>query len=329
MTVKVFLLSCCTLLFSSCATIITGSKATVVIDGSLNAPVTIQAGELTYERVDLPQQIEMPRRHLDYPINVSLDSAHSVSVKPGTKMNMWFWGNLLGPGLIGMLVDGLTYSAVQPRYNTFFIQEQDTLGTRILTAHSYPEPKKHKKDFFHHEIGTNVGFLSCVGRNRMDKTGAFLEHQLGCEVGDQCNYFGPVSLGLHYYYHLDSRWGVGLAYQYAYGYKPYDKMSEQQPVGWCDVLVRSHSLMAAVKRQWLECGSLSFYSKVALGFQHRHVYCSFRDAMQQTRTPDDKRWLLAYQLSPACMEVGNRVRFFMEWGYGQEGVFTIGLSTRI
>jgi hypothetical protein len=81
----------------------------------------------------------------------------------------------------------------------------------------------------------------------MDKTGAFLEHQLGCEVGDQCNYFGPVSLGLHYYYHLDSRWGVGLA----------------------------------------------------------------------------------YQLSPACMEVGNRVRFFMEWGYGQEGVFTIGLSTRI
>ena len=317
-------------LFSSCATIVTGSQAELTIDGNVDGPVTIQTSSETYRQVSLPRSIQVPRRTLKDSITLTVDSAESVSWVPGERLNNWFWGNLLGPGLVGMLIDGITMNAERPRFDTFFVQQQDSLGKRMLTVESYPLPKSRVSRFYRHEMGLSLGFVSNVGERRMDRAGDFLEQRLGYTSDALCNYFGPVSLGLHYSYYLNRQWAVGFEYAYAYGYSPYSKWNEETLVGYCDVRMHSHLLMAALKWQWLDYAPLVFYSKTAFGLQHRHVYCSFDNNAVPSDTPDDKRWLPAYQISPLCMELGrNRVRFFMELGYGNQGVFSMGINTKL
>jgi hypothetical protein len=164
----------------------------------------------------------------------------------------------------------------------------------------------------------------------MDKMGNYLVQQLGYEQNYQCNYFGPFSLGLHYYYYLNQQWAIGIKYAYAHGETPYFNWNEKGITGNCNVLMRSHLMMAALKWQWQEYLSFHFYSKVATGIQRRHVYCSFQDNKPHSDAPDDMKWLPAYQISPLCMEVGWKgVRFFLELGYGNEGVLSMGVSTKI
>lgn len=318
-------------LFSSCATIMTGDKAKITIDGNISTPVTIKADGRTYEDVSLPQQIEVPRNGLWKRVMVAVDSTNSVTLVPGKKTNNWVWGNLLGPGLLGLIVDDLiTHNINKPRYDTFFIQAHDTLGRCSLEVKYYPEPKKHVYRFYRHEIGAQVGFASNTGSHRMERMGNYLEQHLNYEADFMCNYFGPYSLGLHYYYFLNRQWAIGLKYAFAHGYSPYVLGNIEGGMGVCGVRMRSHLMTAAVKWHWYKYDLLEFYSKAALGVQHRHVYCSFNDEAPYAYIPDEREWLPSYQISPMCMELGRkRLRFFIELGYGNEGIFSMGISTKI
>lgn len=326
MSKGVFIFSCC-VLFSSCATIITGSNATLTIDGSVDAPVTVRTAENAYEFDSLPQQIKVLRKNLGCSIEISTDSAQSVSVVPETKMNNWFWGNLLFSGLAGMLVDGVTYNYQRPRYDTFVIQATDSMGYPRLSVERYPIAKSVIPRIYHHEIGGHIGFGSNVDRNRVNTVGDFLEQHYGYEQSYLSSYFDPFSLGLHYYYHFNEQWALGLEYAFAHGYRSYYELGDKDVFGPCNVLVRSHLIMAGCKWQWIDSDVLRVCSKVALGVQRRHVYCVFDKGISPGYTPDDKKWLMAYQIAPLYVEFGRRsLRYFLQLGYGNEGIFSFGIN---
>lgn len=185
---------------------------------------------------------------------------------------------------------------------------------------------------YRHEIGVHFGYASNVGENRMSKIGDYLVEQLDYWDFPDGNIVYPFSWGIHYYYHIDKFWALGVDYAYAFGNNSihYSYWNNDVVIAGCDVLVRSHLMMAVTKRQWADIAPMYIYSKLAIGLQHRHVYCSYNYGAAPTNVPKDRRWAFAYQISPLCIEMGGkRVRFFAELGYGNEGVASIGISTRL
>ena len=310
--------------FTSCASIVTGPNATVLLGGDLPDTLTIQTNVTTYANVVLPQQVEVKRRGLKDPIQVLKDSVEVTQVYPGRKLNDYFWGNLAftGVAVAGMGIDWATGSIYKPVHDVCVLNR-----TKSGIVVQYLPKVKKTANLYRHEISGGLTVASYENKSRFHEMEDAVEQQLGYESQPQCMYFGAVSMGLRYFYHVDEHWAVGAQLGHVGDYTPYTKKSADGKRQDADLLLRSTYWMATAKYYWKLMGIVSLYSKGGIGIQRRHLLFRAYENQDDSRFFDEKKWIPAFQLSPIAIEVGRRnFRFFTELGYGTEGIFGFGIT---
>lgn len=308
---------------TSCATIVSGTKAEVLLDGCLNDTLTVQTNVETYSGVTLPQLVEVKRNHLEEPIVVSKADTVLYRVYPGKKLNGWVWGNLLGTGIIGV-TDFLTGAAYQPAQNSYFLKEVATSGTEPIIV--MPMKERTSITSYRHEIAGSLGFSGRIRSRDFDRCEDVVTKQMGYHREDRCgDIFDAIALGLRYYYHFNDTWAVGMHLGCVFDGDDYEYNGNHNHSG--RILFRSPYLMPSVKWTWAHTGNCSFYSRGSFGIQRHHFYFRASPKHADYQRMDKKKWLPAYHVTVAGMEVGkHQFRFFSELGYGNDGVFHLGVS---
>ena len=92
------------LLLSSCATIISGSRQNVEITSEpISAKVYINEIEIG----ETPVQKNL-KRNQEYQLTLKLDGYKTYETKLEKKFNVWYIGNVLIGGIIGLVIDPIT-----------------------------------------------------------------------------------------------------------------------------------------------------------------------------------------------------------------------------
>lgn len=96
--------------------------------------------------------------------------------------------------------------------------------------------------------------------------------------------------------------------------------------------MKSHyiSLMPIAKLFWFDTKYVGMYTKLGAGLtildrDFESYYHKYSDA----RTENEKSCFLALQVSPIGIEIGKDFRFFLEVGYGTEGLLNLGLEMNL
>ena len=128
---------------------------------------------------------------------------------------------------------------------------------------------------------------------------------------------------LEYFCHLGKRWAVGVSVGGGIGWEA-AHVPEVYPNITVDMKSRSYFAMPVVKYTWYGHNRFRLYSKAGLGARYYRL-----DVTCDTQSfPEihEKNVKLSYQLSVAGVEVGGeRMRGFVELGYGMQGIFNFGI----
>lgn len=100
---KLIILVCFLAVFG-CATIITGTRQSILVESH---PSGAKAAVDGYD-TKTPGLLVLKKRNQPYIIRVSKRGYHGETVTIGSKLQPWFWGNILFGGFIGMIVDAAT-----------------------------------------------------------------------------------------------------------------------------------------------------------------------------------------------------------------------------
>ena len=92
------------LIFSSCATIISGSKQYVEISSEPSS-AKVYINEIEIGKTPVQKNL---KRNRDYQLTIKLDGFKTYETKLEKKFNVWFIGNALIGGGIGIVVDVVT-----------------------------------------------------------------------------------------------------------------------------------------------------------------------------------------------------------------------------
>ena len=351
------LLALSALLLTSCATIISGTQATIILDGDVQEPLTVTTPTDTLDSLSLPATISLLRRDLNKPITLTSSSYDYADIIPGRKTNPWVAANFFNGG-VGLLADIITdalYQPVQGRYTVVSRPKGDSAATaapmppldytRFKLKPATAKPFDRKR-FYRHEVDVLFGLGSSVWRGTHDEqVGQFydmgMEHPFRCGI-----YVDGVSWSIRYFYYLNPQLALGAIFGKASAYDdletPYDP---EEPDAYAlspyaHVHTKSTFFMPAMKYSWYRYNGLSFYCTAALGVQRSHTWSSVH-TINASLYPElyyehhrqvvfnRKQWKLAPQLTALGFDFGGRhFRFFVELGYGVEGVFNMGLSYR-
>lgn len=308
----------CTL--CSCATILSNQKACINIDGDVDGPVTITSNSDTAVNVALPYAIQVNKKHLEVPISVTSDSTLLATIHTGRKVNGLTWINI-ATGVWGFIVDGVSGRMYLPRQTEFTIT-----GT---PGQVFEAPAKTSVANYRHELALNIGFASAISANRYRDTRHAIEQMPMTEEDLDCFNLGTSSFSLRYYYHINPHLAVGMQVGTTARFTPYMIVDQvAKTITDADLWARSFYTMASAKYYWnnTNASSVVFYNRVSIGASHRHIYYKIHNP-QHTRLFDQKRWLMAWQLSPLCFEIGrSHLRFNAEFGYGIDGIANFGVS---
>jgi hypothetical protein len=152
-------------------------------------------------------------------------------------------------------------------------------------------------------------------------------YTVGGENVDYDNYFGP--LNLQYFYRKKPWKLIGIQATYFYdscGFH-YSK-AEDSPDGYMNERNKHHcfSLMPAVKYNYLRKKHFGMYSGASLGVLMVRYNC-VRGDVEHT---DKYMFYPIFQLSLLGLEGGGqRLRGFMDIGFGEQGVLQFGLRYRL
>ena len=303
---------------TSCATIFTGTKAHMVLEGELDDTLTIQTPQQTLSQVTLPQQVDLRKKQLRKPIVVSKAGEEVARIVPHRKVSPFFWSNLITVStILGLPVDALTGSMYKPA-DTEVETPLGQMRLRVLQ----PQPQ-----FYRHEISASVGlgFQMNVRDGVYDDLSAQIYKKTSYIDGRLCNYWGPATLGLRYYYHLNPSWAIGLQYGWLADYRPFIRLSKDESGG--DLRLHSHFLMPSVKWNWYKGNSWGLYSRGSFGIQYRRIFFDVSHKYADYQKLEKKKWLPAFHVSLVGAEFGKKhFRFFTELGFGMDGIGNSGLS---
>ncbi|MBR1682228.1 MAG: outer membrane beta-barrel protein [Bacteroidaceae bacterium] len=197
--------------------------------------------------------------------------------------------------------------------------------------------KYHRSYFHRHEFGLTWGISS-----RSDRAHRFSdyveENQYRYLLDKDHIDIVPFSLSGHYMYHFNDRLALGgllsccTTYEARVTRSIYEAPSTPQD-RWRlveerngDILGNYFSLMPMVKYTWLISKRVQLYSKVGLGGDVQW----FRLQGAGCGTHNDVKFQFGYQVTPVGIEFGKKtVRFFMEVGYGSEGIMMVGVNCHL
>ncbi len=126
--------------------------------------------------------------------------------------------------------------------------------------------------------------------------------------------FGTVFGGIDYY--AGNRFAVGAQYYYS----SYESQYEMQNESTATLNTQYHTLLIRGKGIWVNNPSFQFYSALAAG-------PSFVKAVNDNDETKNSV-VFAFQVSPIGIRVGNQIAFFLEGGFGYQGLVSAGLSAR-
>lgn len=220
---------------------------------------------------------------------------------------------------------------------TKFIQVA-TFLSMFLAIPAYGQTNKH-------EIRANFGMG--VDSHVKDVCNQYIEN-FDMENSSPFGLRGLQAAGtLEYFYHLNKHWAIGANLGIAeseaearvkWGDKVKDGDTFSYVFGgiiYClfptsDIQIHTNSqfLMPSVKYSWIASNHFRLYTKAALGIQHYKL-----DAIGKSNSyPEthENNCKVAYQFSPVGIEVGGeRMRGFLELGYGKQGLYNIGILVNL
>lgn len=356
------LLALSAVLFCSCATILSGTRADILIDGAVSEPLTVVADEKTYDSIVPPVTVSVSRKHLNAPI--TLTSAHYdyADFIPGKETNPMVWVNIFTQPL-GLAVDYITGAAYQPKLSSYVIRsrsKEDGDGLSLppvgLALSSSNRPAQR---LYRNEVSVLLGLGSSIGDGAHSRECRRME-QLGFDDLGYCGFteFGGA-FGLRYFYHLNQWLALGGMAGYASVHDSFDHVPGDCDSGshgaerdryvpgnaWCHINAESFYAAPVVKASWWHLGALTCYSQAAVGLQYRYQWTTLYvphynpwpywmflmpyEKIERSSLRSVHQLRLASQLTVFGMDLGRRhLHFFMELGYGIEGVFNMGLSYR-
>jgi hypothetical protein len=159
------------------------------------------------------------------------------------------------------------------------------------------------------------------------------------EESDFCGINGIQATGfIEYFNHINKYWAIGgnIGISEASGGGARFKREYTNAISYLFELFflfltsdfefhsTSQYLMPAVKYSWIPRNHFCLYSKVALGIMHykQDITCDELASPQR----HENGFRLAYQFSPVgCEFGGERIRGFIELGYGKQGMYNAGV----
>jgi hypothetical protein len=214
--------------------------------------------------------------------------------------------------------------------------------------------KKSNTRYYRHEVNLSIG-----GMNVQSSTTDGYEYQLmdkfnlvpakasyddglvGWSDGEPDLSMASTLMTLGYYYHINERIALGGYFSFV---KVEDELGWEEPyvydhidgypltwTGFSYVKGKSVFLMPSFKWSWLNNRWCSLYSKVSCGLNYMNL--NFKsDVIPQEKVgdlKDNNSIHFAYTLTPFGWEIGKqKVRWFMEWGFGSNFNFKMGLTYR-
>ena len=163
------------------------------------------------------------------------------------------------------------------------------------------QPSEVGGEFRHHEISLSYGFpTTTMAVNTFAKL-------ITLGFGEIDN-MSVGALNIDYLYYPIKHIGVGVTAGYEYCFEPEN----------ADYTSRYSyfTIMAAAKFYWFNKPYVGMYSRLALGATYGYG---------ATNGESSYRFLPAYQISAVGLEVGGKVRGFLEVGSGSMGVFQGGI----
>lgn len=200
-------------------------------------------------------------------------------------------------------------------------------------------PFKYHRDSFHrHEFGLSIGVVDRTKLYRHnDSFVRNTSEKLQIEGYIFDDYLPALTLNGHYSYHPNDRLGIGASAgwtsmpgQNSLHYSD-SKHWEKEGLKDASASARTFFAMPTIQYKWLQNRHISMYSRGGIGayYCHRNYTYWERDTRIEHDITEDK-FLFAYQVTALGVDFSNGpVRFFMEAGYGAEGVFKIGISAHL
>ena len=189
-----------------------------------------------------------------------------------------------------------------------------------------------------HDLSLNMGFGYFPGESHFKSCPAL--HNSGLAPGaititDPSESSFIVSInGFYMRNFLKRRLGVGLQFNY-YSVDDTDNhqyLSEYYRGTLARYEESGFNIMPTIRCYWWNHNHLGLYSRLAAGINFHTVkevdYNLYDDIDFNCGTSTTTNF--AYQLSLVGAEVGgHRVRAFAEWGYGYQGIFSLGVRVKI
>ena len=352
--------------FSSCATMFSGTKADIFIDGDVDEPVTINSSAGEYKDVTLPTLVEVKRRHLNgQHIQVSSEHHSFDDIVLEKTFNSWALASAIFYGT-GFFVDLMTNAVSKPKYDQFFIMPVDTLSAAdshlrkreaVMVSTMEPEARARLREqqlpvkFPRHEVNITLG----VASNQADRsTKRFVDDIIQprhMETDGQCgDIFGDSYIvgKMEYHYRLNRKWDIGAMMAWGYSSENYTDeyfyVTEENKQNHPGTIIqgfskcRSFSFAPSVRYTWYEAPTYRLFSRVSMGVMRHHLRYDIEEWIYDNENQpygsiiskenfDEKKWRMAYQVSPIGISVGTGpLKFVAEIGYGCLGVCNIGFA---
>ena len=349
-------------LLTGCMTIFTPSCETILINRSTSEPVTIVTASDTIVADGQPIELSVKKRHLNKPIQIASKEYTYQTLIPGRRTDWWGAFLDLFFGGDGLIVDYITGAIYHPRQKNYYVKaaRKDTLHSELHVAdYRAPSPFKaanyHSRHFRHElRLGVSIGNAlhnDCYDRMSQRVANHFYQSSYEGDLDYGQDAVTNFAASLSYFYHFDEHLAVGMIAGTGgrpnAGYIEYDPDWEQSwhnhwhtntppEVYVGNMESTSWFFLPSVKYYWAFNPGTRFYSKAAFGLMSQHNWfesCDIHNnpyyVPKNAERPvlSERLWHIAGQLSPVGVEVGRRwLRFFVELGYGMEGIFNAGWS---
>lgn len=200
----------------------------------------------------------------------------------------------------------------------------------------------HRANYRRHDFGLSLGVvnLSPIYDISDDFIIRARKSQL-MDIDDE-DYIHNLCLSGYYNYHFNDRIGIGASVgmttmpQHSltrYNFT-YNSLKQRWLFGGTSngqIHGRTLFFMPEARYTWFYNSGLSLYVRGGLGayyIHHKFTYRDINDGRQHKQTQTD--WRVAYQVSPIGIDFTNGpVRYFMEMGYGAEGILRCGISCKL
>lgn len=167
-------------------------------------------------------------------------------------------------------------------------------------------------EFYSHQISVGYGFGSAAKYiakyNGADIAGHF--------YGDD-KYWGEINM--RYVYRYSNLVTFGISYTYT-GMRRDVTDSHGSVVGHSSVNI--NVIMPEFKSDWYQNGIFTIYSRAAVGVTIAKVTDEYKSLTKNNTTTVAK---FAFQASPIGFEIGKAFAFYVEAGFGYQGIILAGL----